>query len=178
MEYKLFTKNIELTAALEDYLEKRMEKIDRVFKKHDELLMSTDVRVEKDRELFKVEVTSHLKGNIMKVEERGTDLYEVIDRVSDAYERKLKKFKEKLQNHVSPNPLKELNVEYVDEDDILNKIDKRKRFDLNMYSLEEAIMQLELLGHEFFVFRNSDTEEVNVVYKRKDGSLGLIELIG
>ncbi|MBM7558608.1 ribosome hibernation-promoting factor, HPF/YfiA family [Marinitoga litoralis] len=178
MDYKLFTKNIELTAALEDYLAKRMEKIDRVFKKHDELLMSTEIRVEKDKELFKVEVTSHLKGNIIKVEERGTDLYEVIDRVSDAYERKLKKFKEKLQNHVSPNPLKELNVVYEDEDDILNKIDKRKRFDLNMYSLEEAIMQLELLGHEFFVFRNSDTEEVNVVYKRKDGGLGLIELVG
>jgi len=178
MDYKLFTKNIELTAALEDYLAKRMEKIDRVFKKHDELLMSTEIRVEKDKELFKVEVTSHLKGNVIKVEERGTDLYEVIDRVSDAYERKLKKFKEKLQNHVSPNPLKELNVVYEDEDDILNKIDKRKRFDLNMYSLEEAIMQLELLGHEFFVFRNSDTEEVNVVYKRKDGGLGLIELVG
>jgi putative sigma-54 modulation protein len=178
MDYKLFTKNIELTAALEDYLAKRMEKIDRVFKKHDELLMSTEIRVEKDKELFKVEVTSHLKGNVIKVEERGTDLYEVIDRVSDAYERKLKKFKEKLQNHASPNPLKELNVVYEDEDDILNKIDKRKRFDLNMYSLEEAIMQLELLGHEFFVFRNSDTEEVNVVYKRKDGGLGLIELVG
>ncbi|GAB6189128.1 ribosome-associated translation inhibitor RaiA [Marinitoga arctica] len=180
MDYKLYTKNIELTKALEDYLEKRMEKIDRIFKKHDDLLMSTDVRITKEREIYKVEVTSHLKfkGSVLKVEERGTDLYEVIDRVSDVFERKLKKFKGKLQDHESLNPLKEINTEAYEEEDILSKIDKRKRFDLNMYSLEEAVMQLELLGHEFFVFRNSDSEEVNVVYKRKDGSLGLIELIG
>jgi putative sigma-54 modulation protein len=181
MDYKLYTKNIELTDALKDYLEKRMEKIDRVFKKHDDLLMNTDVRITKERETFKVEATSHLKvnGTILKVEERGTDLYEVIDKVSDAYERKLKKFKGKLQNHDAPNPLKELNVEeYEEEEDVLSKLKKRKRYDLNMISLEEAILQLELLGHEFFVFRNSETEEVNVVYKRKDGSIGLIELIG
>ncbi|KLO23399.1 MULTISPECIES: ribosome hibernation-promoting factor, HPF/YfiA family [unclassified Marinitoga] len=181
MDYKLFTKNIELTAALENYLEKRMEKIDRVFKKHDDLLMSTDIRVEKEREIYKVEVTSHLKfkGSILKVEERGTDLYEVIDRVSDAFERKLKKFKSKLQNHDAPNPFKEMNSEIIEEEEeIWTKISKKKRFDLNMYSLEEAVLQLELLGHEFFVFRNSDSEEVNVVYKRKDGSLGLIEFIG
>ncbi|SHE55912.1 putative sigma-54 modulation protein [Marinitoga hydrogenitolerans DSM 16785] len=180
MDYKLYTKNIELTKALEDYLEKRMEKIDRVFKKHNDLLMGTDIRVTKEREIFKVEVTSHLKfkGSLLKVEERGTDLYEVIDKVSDAFERKLKKFKDKLQNHDAVNPLKEINTNIVEEEDIFSKIDKRKRFDLNMYSLEEAVMQLELLGHEFFVFRNSDSEEVNVIYKRKDGSLGLIELIG
>ncbi|WGS65831.1 ribosome hibernation-promoting factor, HPF/YfiA family [Marinitoga aeolica] len=180
MDYKLYTKNIELTKALEDYLEKRMEKIDRVFKKHDDLLMNTDIRITKEKETFKVEATSHLKvkGTILKVEERGTDLYEVIDKVSDAYERKLKKFKEKLQDHDAPNPLKEINTDVIEEEDVLNKIAKRKRYDLNMYSLEEAIMQLELLGHEFFVFRNSDSEEVNVVYKRKDGSIGLIELIG
>ncbi|AEX85860.1 30S ribosomal protein S30 [Marinitoga sp. 1135] len=178
MDYKLFTKNIELTKALEDYLEKRMEKIDRMFKKHDDLLMGTEIRVEKDRETYKVEVTSHLKfkGSIFKVEERGTDLYEVIDKVSDAFERKLKKVKGKLQNHDAPNPLKDVKpVELDDEDELFSKIEKRKRFDMSMFSLEEAILQLELLGHEFFVFRNSESEEVNVIYKRKDGTLGLIE---
>jgi putative sigma-54 modulation protein len=110
------------------------------------------------------------------VEEKDGDLYEAIDDVTDALERRVRKLKTRLQDHDSEKQFNEA-IKYVEEDDDQSRIRRTKRYDLSMMPAEEALLQAELVGHNFFVFRNADTNEVNVVYKRNNGSFGLIEFV-
>lgn len=178
MEFKVFTKDIELTPALNDYIEKRMSKPDRLLKRHEDLVSPADFRIQKEGGIYKVEITSHFKklNKIIKVEEKNGDLYEAIDEVTDALERKVRKLKSKIQNHDSQKQFNEV-IKNTDEDEKPLRIKKTKRYDLSMLPFEEALLQAELLGHNFFVFRNADTNEVNVVYKRNNGTFGLIEFV-
>lgn len=178
MEYKLYVKDLELTPALEDYISKRMTKLDKHLKKHSDLISPADFRISKEGGKYKVDITSHFKkiNKIIKVEERSGDLYEGIDNVTDSMERKIRKLKNKLQEHFGSEPEISADNFY----DKINetedqKIMKEKRYDLSIMSRDEAILQAELLGHNFYVFRNSETDEVNVIYKRKNNSLGVIE---
>ena len=179
MDYKVFTRDIQLTEAIESYIEKRMQKPDRLLVKHEDLVSTADFKVSKEDGIFKVEITTHFKvfNKIIKVEERSGDLYEAIDDVTDALERKIRKLKAKLQDHekdVQPNKtFKEDKNEEHEEN-----FARIKRHDLSLMSSEEAKLQAEMLGHQFYVFRNSETDEVNVIYKRNNGTYGLIEFIG
>ena len=130
--------------------------------------------MEKERQ--KIEVTIPEKGNIIRSEQVSNDMYVSIDLVEEIIERQLKRYKNKLvdskQNAVS------FTKEYVDEeydDPEAIKIVRTKKFAVKPMDPEEACIQMELLGHNFFVFRNGDTDEVNVVYKRKNNTYGLIE---
>ena len=178
MEFKVFAKDIELTPALHNYIEKRMAKPDRMLKKHEDLVSPADFRVQKEGGIYKVEITTHFKkfNKIIKVEEKDGDLYEAIDDVTDALERRVRKLKTRLQDHDSEKQFNEA-IKYVEEDDDQSRIRRTKRYDLSMMPAEEALLQAELVGHNFFVFRNADTNEVNVVYKRNNGSFGLIEFV-
>ncbi len=165
-------KNIDITEGLRSAVEEKIGKLERYFNE------DTDVHVtmstEKNRQ--KIEVTIPMKGSIIRAEETSTDMYVSIDLVEEVIERQLRKYKNKLidkaQNAV------QLSKAFIEEDvyeDEEIEIIRSKKFAMKPMDPEEACVQMELLGHNFFVFRNAHTEEVNVVYKRKGSTYGLIE---
>ena len=130
--------------------------------------------IEKERQ--KIEVTIPVKGNIIRSEQVSNDMYVSIDLVEEVIERQLKKYKNKIidQKQSVPNCQKEFIEKEVEDDEDV-KIIRTKRFGMKPMYPEDACVQMELLGHNFFVFQNAETEEVNVVYKRKGNTYGLIE---
>lgn len=165
-------KNLDITEGLRSAVEEKIGKLERYFTDTTEVHVT--LSTEKNRQ--KIEITIPMKGSIIRAEEVSSDMYVSIDLVEEVIERQLRKYKNKLidkeQNAVH------LNQEFIDEevyDEEEIKIIRSKRFAMKPMDPEEACVQMELLGHNFFVFRNSETEEVNVVYKRKGNTYGLIE---
>ena len=145
-----------------------------VGKNIEETEVHVTMSVEKDRQ--KIEVTIPVKGNIIRSEQVSNDMYVSIDLVEEIIERQLKKYKNKLvDKHQNGGSFKEefLEKDFVDEEEI--KIIRTKHFGMKPMYPEDACVQMELLGHNFFVFYNAQTEAVNVVYKRKGNTYGLIE---
>lgn len=169
-------KHIEVTDAMRNYIEKRLSKIERHFDHILEVIVT--LSVEKNRQI--VEATLQASRALIRAEEETDDMYASIDKVADKLERQIQKYKEKYFKKPHPGTEKkglaneETNVEDSESDKIA-KIVKTKRFAIKPMSVEEAAMQMDLLGHNFFVFANDDTNKVNVLYKRKDGNFGLIE---
>ena len=174
-------KNIEVTPGLKDAVEQKLGKLERYFTPETEIIVT--LSVEKGRQ--KIEVTIPVKGSIVRSEQTSSDMYVSIDLVEEVIERQLRKYKNKLvarsQGHptasATPNSFKKEFVESEEEpaEDDEIRIVRTKRFGIKPMFPEDACIQMELLGHSFFVFSNAETDEVNVVYKRKDGSFGLIE---
>jgi len=171
-------KNIEITPSLREYVEKRVGKVTKYFDNVGEI--SVLLTVSKGRHI--VEVTVPVQGGILlRGEEATMDMYTSIDLVVEKLERQIHKQKTKLARRFRGGGFKAeaLNVPAVpekqDETDEEYKVVKTKRFIVKPMDTQEAIMQMNLLNHNFFVFRDSETEEVNVVYKRTDGNYGLIE---
>lgn len=174
MNFIISGKNIEITAGLKDNIERKLGKLERYFTPDTEITVT--LSVEKERQ--KIEVTIPVKGDIIRSEQESTDMYVSIDLVEEVIERQLRKYKNKLvAKHQAGANFNQTFVESEDEvadsDEI--RIVRTKRFGIKPMFPEDACMQMDLLGHNFFVFSNAETEEVNVVYKRKDGSFGLIE---
>jgi putative sigma-54 modulation protein len=174
MKFQIRGKNIQLSEALKEYVEKRLGKLDKYFDNNPEAIVT--LSVEKDR--HRVEVTMPISGFILRGEEESTDMYACIDLVVEKLEKQVEKYKTRLLKKNKSHSIKDLtpviSVETADEDKE-PQIVRTKRFAIKPMPIEEAIMQMNLLGHNFFVFSNAETEEVNVVYKRKDGNYGLIE---
>ena len=172
MKYIITGKNIEITAGLKAAVEEKLGKLDKYFAPDTEIIVT--MSVEKDRQ--KIEVTIPMKGHIIRSEQTSTDMYVSIDLVEEIIERQLKRYRTKLttqeQNAAAFSDLF-LSEEY--EENEGPQIVRSKKFGLKPMDPEEACLQMELLGHAFYVFRNCDTDEVNVVYKRKNGTFGLIE---
>ncbi|WP_057976811.1 ribosome hibernation-promoting factor, HPF/YfiA family [Caloramator mitchellensis] len=175
MKFMITGKNIMLTDALKDTVEKKLGKLERYFSPEQEAHVF--LSVQKNKQI--IEVTIPFNGMILRGEESTGDMYSSIDNVVEKIERQIIKQKTKLQKRVhNGETLRFLDIpEYRDRDvdEEEGKIVKRKRFSVKPMDLEEAMLEMELLGHSFFVFRNADTEEVNVIYKRKDGNYGIIE---
>jgi len=172
MKYIIVGKNIDVTPGLRTAVEDKIGKLEKYFTPETEVHVT--LSVEKDRQ--KIEVTIPVKGNIIRSEQVSNDMYVSIDLVEEIIERQLKKYKNKLvDKQQSSNYFKQeyIDKEFTDEDDV--KIIRTKRFDIKPMYPEDACVQMELLGHNFFVFCNAETEQVNVVYKRKAGTYGLIE---
>lgn len=174
MNFIISGKNIEITQGLKDNIERKLGKLERYFTPDTEITVT--LSVEKERQ--KIEVTIPVKGDIIRSEQESTDMYVSIDLVEEVIERQLRKYKNKLvAKHQAGGNFNQTFVESEDEvadsDEI--RIVRTKRFGIKPMFPEDACMQMDLLGHNFFVFSNAETEEVNVVYKRKDGSFGLIE---
>ena len=130
--------------------------------------------MEKDRQ--KIEVTIPVKGNIIRSEQVSNDMYVSIDLVEEIIERQLKKYKNKIidKKQAAGNFKQEfIEKEYVDDEEI--QIVRSKKFDIKPMYPEDACIQMELLGHNFFVFVNAETDQVNVVYKRKGNTYGIME---
>lgn len=173
MKFIILGKNIEVTEGLKSAVEDKIGKLEKYFTPETEVHVT--LSVEKDRQ--KIEVTIPVKGNIIRSEQVSNDMYVSIDLVEEIIERQLKKYKNKLvdKKQDAVNYFKKEYVEndYVEDEEV--KIIRTKRFDIKPMYPEDACIQMELLGHGFYVFVNADTDQVNVVYKRKGGTYGIIE---
>ena len=171
MRFIITGRNIDITEGLKSAVEEKLGKLDRFFAPETEV--NVTLSVEKERQ--KIEVTIPVKGNIIRSEQVSSDMYVSIDLVEEVIERQLKKYKNKIvdkQQNAAAFAQEFVEKDY-DDDEV--KIIRTKRFGIKPMDPEEACVQMELLGHNFYVFFNSETEEVNVVYKRKGNTYGLIE---
>ncbi|MDO5780041.1 MAG: ribosome-associated translation inhibitor RaiA [Clostridium sp.] len=171
MRVTVIGKNIDVTPALREIVEKKISKLDRYFKPN--VAARATLTVQKNSQIF--EVTIPFNGVILRCEESTDDMYKSIDLVQAKLERQIRKQRTKLQRR-SNESLRFSNFDEVAlEEDDQGEIVKVKKFNIKPMSTEEAILQMELVEHNFFVFKDSDTDNVNVIYKRKDGNYGLLE---
>ena len=172
MKFIIAGRNLEVTPGLRSAVEDKIGKLEKYFNPDTEVHVT--LSVEKDRQ--KIEVTIPVKGNIIRSEQVSNDMYVSIDLVEEIIERQLKKYKTKIvDKKQAAGEFSKLYMEndYMDDEEI--RIVRTKKFDIKPMYPEDACIQMELLGHNFFVFINAETEQVNVVYKRKGDTYGLIE---
>lgn len=172
MKFIISGKNIDVTEGLRSAVQDKLGKLEKYFTSDTEIHVT--LSVEKERQ--KIEVTIPVKGNIIRSEQVSSDMYVLIDLVEEVIERQLRKYKNKIvdkQQEGSNFQKAFLENEFVEDEEV--KIIRTKRFGIKPMYPEDACVQMELLGHNFFVFYNAETEQINVVYKRKDGAYGLIE---
>ena len=172
MRITISGRNIELTEGLKQAVEEKLSKLEKFFKPDTDVYVT--LSVEKDRQ--KIEVTIPAKGHVIRSEQVSSDMYVSIDLVEEVIERQLRKYKNKLvdKQQAAANFQKAyLDKDYEEDEEV--KIIRTKKFDIKPMYPEDACVQMELLGHNFFVFCNAETDQVNVVYKRKGNTYGLIE---
>ena len=164
--------NLDITEGLRSAIEEKIGKLERYFTDTTEVHVT--LSTEKNRQ--KIEITIPMKGSIIRAEEVSSDMYVSIDLVEEVIERQLRKYKNKLiDKEQNAAHLSQSFIEADDFEDEDIQIIRSKKFAMKPMDPEEACVQMELIGHNFFVFRNSETDEVNVVYKRKGNTYGLIE---
>ncbi len=171
MRFTIVGKNIEVTDALRNVATNKLSKLEKYFSEETEAQVYMSVL----KKNHIIEVTVPIKGSLIRAEEEAENMYAAIDLVVDVLERQLLKHRKKLINkHRHHGTFRTTFVEEEIEEDEGISIVRSKRFPVKPMDAEEACMEMELLGHSFFVFREADTDEINVVYKRKDGQFGLI----
>ena len=172
MRFIISGRNMDVSERLKEQVYTKIGKLEKYFTPDTEVTVT--LSVEKQRQ--KIEVTIPVKGRIIRAEQVSDDMYVSIDLVEEIIERQMRRYKTRLVNqyHGSGNFQKAfLDLEPEEDEGI--KVVRSKKFAIKPMDVEEACVQMELLGHNFFVFRNAETDEVNVVYKRKGGAYGLIE---
>ncbi|MDO4431854.1 MAG: ribosome-associated translation inhibitor RaiA [Aerococcaceae bacterium] len=176
--YNVRGENIEVTKAIRDYAEKKVGKLERFFDEAPDATAYVNVKVYHDK-TAKAEVTIPLPFLVLRAEETTADLYASIDLVVDKLERQVRKYKTKIHRKSRESGFEGLAptvsepVHEPEETDL--EIVRAKRVGLKPMGSEEAVLQMNMLGHDFFVYIDAETEEINVVYRRKDGRYGLIE---
>lgn len=176
MEIVIRGENIEITKAIQEYVNEKLSRITKYIGIDENPRAVVVVNVKGHRQ--KVEVTIPLKNVILRAEETREDLYAAIDVVVDKLERQIRKNKTKLQSKKLKEKMsKSLMLDAIEpeEDDNEGKIVKRKKVEVKPMSEEEAILQMELLEHQFYIFKDSETDKIAVVYQRKEGNYGIIE---
>ena len=173
MKYNIRGDKMLITDAIKDYTETKLGKLEKYFK-DDDITANVLAKVRGNSQI--VEVTIPTSKFILRSEEESDDLYAAIDLVSDKLERQIRKNKTRLNRNVKDN-IKEFNFDFdiKEEEEAKEKIVKRKDIEMKPMDEEEAILEMELLGHSFFVYKDMDTNKTCVLYKRKDGDYGLIE---
>lgn len=174
MRVSVIAKNTTATPALKDMVEKKLSKVDRYF--NPEVEAKATLSVQKNKQ--KVEITIPFNGIVLRAEEATDDMYKSIDLVVTKLERRIRKQKTKLSRRNNESLRFPTVEEVAVEDELIEengKVVKTKKFGIKPMSVEEAILQMELVGHNFFVFQDSDENKIAVVYKRKDGDYGLLE---
>ena len=171
MKFIISGKNLTVTEGLRTAVTEKIGKLEKYFTEDTEIHVTLSTQKERQ----KIEVTIPMKGNIVRAEQESNDMYVSIDLVEEIIERQLRKYKTKIieKQQAAVNLSKSFIEEDYDDEEI--KIIRTKKFAVKPMDAEEACVQMELLGHNFFVFRNAETDEVNVVYKRKENTYGLIE---
>ena len=173
MNFIISGKNMEVGPRLRNQIESKLGKLEKYFTPETDIIVT--LSIEKERQ--KLEVTIPMKGNIIRSEQASDDMFVSIDLVEEVIERQLRKYRKKLidKHQEGGNFKQEFVEEYEDTSDDEIQIIRTKRFGIKPMFPEDACVQMELLGHNFFVFCNAETDEVNVVYKRKNNTYGLIE---
>ncbi|WP_048601361.1 ribosome hibernation-promoting factor, HPF/YfiA family [Rubeoparvulum massiliense] len=179
LKYNIRGENIEVTPALRSYVEEKVGRLDKYIEGQN---VEGHVTLQVVRDEHTVEVTIPLKGVILRAEETDKDMYASIDGVVDKLERQIRKHKTKInrkfrQDGTIKNIFTETNGNGRAEEEDNIEIVRTKRFNLKPMDVEEAVLQMEMLGHNFFVFNNAESDSVDIVYKRKDGRYGLIETV-
>lgn len=172
MRYIIYGKNLDVSEGLKQAINAKFSKLEKFFTADTEVQITLSIL--KEQQI--VEATIPMKGHILRAEQSSSDMYVTIDNTVDVLERMIRKYKTKMTSH--GRGIGEFTEEFLDEDVDYHetiRIERSKRFAIKPMDPEEACIQMELLGHNFFVFRNADTFEVNVVYKRKDKTYGIIE---
>jgi len=176
MKYNIRGDKLEITDAINNYVESKLDRLNKYFKE-DDILANVLLRVRGNSQI--IEVTIPTDKFILRSEEEDKDLYAAIDLVTDKLERQIRKNKTRLNKQNVDNKYKDFNFDYeipededTDEDEV---IVKRKNIEMKPMDEEEAMLQMDLLGHEFFVYKDMHTNKICVLYKRKDGNYGLIE---
>ena len=171
MKFVITGKNMEVSAALDQAVRDKLGRLDRFFSPDTEVHVTMSVI----RDRHRIEVTIPVKGGVIRSEQESNDMYVALDLVEEVIERQLKKYKNKIVNKHHTGSFKEEYIEkdYMDDEDI--RIVRTKQFDMKPMYPEDACVQMELLGHNFYMFMNAETNQINVVYRRKGGTYGLIE---
>lgn len=174
MKIKITGKGMNISDYLKGVVQKKAEKLGRYFKPDTE--MSVMLTIEKNRHI--AEVTVPVDGILLRTEEATGDMYSSVDTVLKKLERKIRKHRTRLERRLHDDAFASPAAVYDDaegEEEISPKLVRSKKFSIKPMDVEEAMMQMELIGHSFFVFRNAETNDVNVLYVRNDGNYGLIE---
>lgn len=164
---------IEVTDSIKNYIEEKLKRLDKYFENPEDLKANIVVRTRGIDQI--IEVTIPIKKAILRAEETNKDLYAAIDKVTDKLERSIRKNKTKIKKRKVENMDVFLDFDVEEEEE--QKIVKRKQINNKPMSEEEAILQMDLLDHDFFIFQNTETNNMSVIYKRKDNSYGIIEII-
>ncbi|UII55605.1 ribosome-associated translation inhibitor RaiA [Cytobacillus spongiae] len=182
MNYNIRGENIEVTPAIREYAEKKIAKLERYFNESPNATVHVNLKTYNDKK-SKVEVTIPMPHLVLRAEEIHDDMYAALDLITDKLERQIRKHKTKVNRKFREKgninemfaAVEEPDVAVAVEDDNELEVVRQKSFDLKPMDSEEAILQMNMLGHSFFVFTNAESNRTNVVYKRKDGRYGLIE---
>ena len=174
MKYKIRGEKVEIKPAIKSYIEDKIGKLDKYFENADDIEASVVIKIRgKDQ---KIEITIPAMSYTLRSEESHNDLYAAIDLTVDKLERQIRKNKTKLNSKIKKNMIQnfelELEESFEDDDQVVLK---RKKIDMKPMDEEEAMLQMNMLGHSFFVFKNTDTNSICVLYQRKDGNYGIIE---
>ena len=175
MEIIIHGDKIKVTKAMREYIEEKLEKLNKYLENSDNVRANVIVKVKGHEQT--VEITIPLKSFILRSEETKEDFYAAVDKTIDKLERQVRKNKTKLMSRKN-QPSFDFNFDSIElekEEKETSKIVKRKRIEVKPMDEEEAILQMELLGHQFFMYKDSETDTPAVVYKRADGNYGVIE---
>lgn len=182
LTYNVRGENIEVTDAIRSYVEKRISKLNKFFESSVEAIAHVNLKVYQDK-TAKVEVTIPLSYLTLRAEETSPDLYASVDLVTDKLERQVRKYKTKINRKSREKGFAPIDVApegtpaptNADEEDDELAVVRTKRVSLKPMDSQEAILQMDMLGHNFFIFEDADTNGTSIVYKRRDGRYGLIE---
>lgn len=174
MKYIIRGDKILVTESIKKYVKDKIDKLDKYFEKSNEVEANVLIKVKGFNQ--KIEVTIPTNNFIIRNEETSEDLYAAIDKVADKIERQIRKNKTKIYK-VEKNSAKKMKLEFLNEEEEQeeSKIVKRKKLDTKPMDEEEAILQMEMLGHDFFIYKDRNSGKVCVLYRRKDSNYGIIE---
>lgn len=174
MKFNIHGKKLEVTESIKNYIEEKIGRLDKYFENPDDITATVLIKLRGNDQV--VEATINANKFILRGEESHKDLYASIDKVSDKIERQIRKNKTRMHKKVNKDLVNDFVLDFDEPEENDNVIVKRKVIEDKPMNEEEAILQMELLGHEFFAFRNVDTKDINILYKRKDGDYGILEI--
>ena len=173
MKFNIRRKKLEVTPSLKSYIEDKIGRLDKYFENPDNIEATVLIKVSGINQVVEVTINTH--GLILRGEESNKDLYASIDFVTDKIERQIRKNKTKIHKKISKDTIRDFKVIESEVTEDKKDVVKRKIVEMKPMSEEEASLQMDLLDHDFFVYKDADTGSINIVYKRKDGNYGVLE---
>jgi putative sigma-54 modulation protein len=172
MEYLIRGDKVKVTSSIKKYVEDKLARLDKYFEEPDNIKVTALIRVKDNEEIIEVTIPTH--KFTLRAEEKHKDLYAAIDLVTDKLERQIRKNKTRLHDRVKKDAHPDFIFNFDEPEENEDKIVKRKSIEIKPMNEEEAILKMELLDHDFYVFNNEDADCISVLYKRKDGNYGII----